>query len=127
MFVYTLNDTANPARNYGTDAAQRFIAESGARLATHIEGPDSIGAYIVTFDNGLQIEINRAEQVASGIGPILPGMPLNSRSAIKRWLIAALRDNARRGVAEEIAAIAAKAGVDADAAFNSMCADLAAA
>lgn len=133
MYIYTTNDAANPARNYGTDAAQRFMADSGARFATHIEGPDSIGCYIVTFDNGLQLEISRTEQVATGfpvslekgVPVVLSGHCLNSRSAIKAWLANALRDNARRGVAAEIAATAKQAGIDADAAFNAFCAGLA--
>jgi hypothetical protein len=94
MFIYS--DSLSPARNYGTDTAQRTMAETDAKYATHIEGPDSIGCYLVTFDNGLQLEISRGEQVCSPVGTIRPSMPLFNRSAIKAWLAAALRDNARR-------------------------------
>lgn len=126
MHYYSVNDSANPCRNYGSDAVQHLLAVNGARYATRIEGPDSIGCYLVTLDNGDSIDISQVEQLGCGIAKadLLPSSYLNNRSAIKRWLAAALADNARRAVAVDMAAIASKAGFDADAAFNAACADL---
>lgn len=133
MFYYSTNDAAHPIRNYGSDAAQHLLGVNGAKAFTHIEGPDSIGLFLVTFDNGDMLEISRGEQVATGfpvaiskgVPVVTTGFKLIHRDDVKAWLVNALRDNARKGVAMEIADQARRNGLDADAAFNAICADIA--
>lgn len=133
MFYYSTNDAAHPIRNYGSDAAQYLLGVNGAKAVKHIEGPDSIGLFLVTFDNGDMLEISRGEQVATGfpvslakgVPVVTTGYKLIHRDNVKAWLVNALRDNARKGVAQEIADKARAIGLDADAAFNAICADIA--
>lgn len=133
MFYYSADAVASPTRNYGSDAAQHLMGVNGAKAFTHIEGPDSIGLFLVTFDNGDMLEVSRGEQVATGfpvslakdVPVVTTGYKLIHRDNVKSWLVNALRDNARKGVAMEIADQARRNGLDVDAAFNAVCADIA--
>lgn len=97
MRYYTSNESAISAvRPYGSDAVERFIAQRGATSIDTIEGPDSIGCYLVTFNNGDVLDVSNTEST--------PYMMLNSRVALKGWLNAAIA-NARK-VARDSATIA---------------------
>ena len=133
MFYYSINTVESPLRNYGSDAAQHLMAVNKVKAFTHIEGPDSIGLFLVTFDNGDMLEVSRGEQVATGfpvslskaIPVVTTGYKLIHRDDVKAWLVNALRANARERIAMEIADQARRNGLDADAAFNAVCADIA--
>lgn len=81
MFYVEAN--ANTARSMGSHAVERLIAERGAKAIARIEGPDSIGCYAVTLDNGDFIDISRVEVTAEGF-------PLYNRSNVKTWLLHAI-------------------------------------
>jgi len=97
MRYYTTNESnVSPARSYGSDAVERILAQRGVKAIRYIDGPCTIGLYLVTFDNGDVLDISNTEST--------PYMPLNSRVAIKGWIQAALA-NARK-IAQDSATIA---------------------
>lgn len=81
MFYVQAN--ADTARAMGSHAVERLIAANGVKAVARIEGPDSIGCYAVTLDNGDYIDVSRVEVTAEGF-------PLSSRSNIKNWLLHAI-------------------------------------
>lgn len=97
MRYYTSNDSnVSPVLSMGSDAAERLMAKRGATSIESIEGPDSIGCYLVTFDNGDVLDISNTEST--------PHMTLHSRIAIKGWLNAAIANG--RKIARDSAIIA---------------------
>lgn len=74
---------AETARAIGSHAVERLIAANGAKAIARIEGPDSIGCYAVTLDNGDYIDVSRVEVTAEGF-------PLSCRSNIKAWICHAI-------------------------------------
>lgn len=96
MRYYTSDDSAVSAvRPLGADAVERIIASRGAKVVQYIEGPDSIGCFLATLDNGDMVDVSNTENTQH--------MALNSRAAIKMWLNAAIA-NARK-VARDVATI----------------------
>lgn len=81
MFYVQAN--ADTARAMGSHAVERLIAARGAKSIARIEGPDSIGCYAVTLDNGDYIDVSRVETTAEGF-------PLYNRSNVKAWLLHAI-------------------------------------
>lgn len=81
MFYVEAN--ANTARPVGSHAVERMIAANRVRNIARIEGPDSIGCYAITFDNGDYLDVSRTESTAEGF-------PLINRANIKAWLIHAI-------------------------------------
>lgn len=81
MFYVEAN--ANTARAMGSHAVERLIAARGVKSIARIEGPDSIGCYAVTLDNGDYIDVSRTECTAEGF-------PLYNRSNVKAWLLHAI-------------------------------------
>lgn len=81
MFYVQAN--ADTARAMGSHAVERLITARGAKSIARIEGPDSIGCYAVTLDNGDYIDVSRVEVTAEGF-------PLYNRSNVKTWLLHAI-------------------------------------
>lgn len=97
MRYYTTNESnVSPYRSYGSDAIERILAQRGVKAIRYIDGPCTIGCYLVTFDNGDVLDVSNTE--------CTPHMPLNSRVAIKGWVLAAIA-NARK-IAQDSATIA---------------------
>jgi len=88
------SDTSIDAlRAYGSDAIERILGQRGVKTIRFIDGPCSIGCYLVTFDNGDVLDVSST-----------PHMSLNSRLAIKGWVLAAIANAAK--VARDSATIA---------------------
>lgn len=97
MRYYTSNDSnVSAVRPLGSDAVERLIASRGAKAVRFIEGPDSIGCYLATLDNGDVIDVSNTE--------CTPHMSLHSRIAIKMWLNAAIANGHK--IARDMAIIA---------------------
>ena len=97
MRYYTTNESnVSATRAYGSDAIERIMAQRNVKAIRFIDGPCTIGCYLVTFDNGDVLDISNTE--------CTPHMGLNTRVAIKGWIQAALA-NARK-VAQDSATIA---------------------
>jgi len=91
------SDTSiNALRSFGSDAIERVLAQRGVKAIRFIDGPCSIGCYLVTFDNGDVLDVSNTEST--------PHMSLNSRVAIKGWVLAAIA-NAHK-IARDSATIA---------------------
>lgn len=77
MFYVEANATS--ARPVGSHVVERLITANHVKAISSIVGPDSIGCYAVTFDNGDYLDVSRTECTAEGF-------PLTCRSNIKAWL-----------------------------------------
>jgi len=97
MRYYTSNESnVSATRAYGSDAIERILAQRGVKTIRFIDGPCSIGLYLVTFDNGDVLDVSNTEST--------PHMALNSRVAIKGWVQAAIANASK--VARDSATIA---------------------
>ena len=84
-------------KSLGPDGIQRKLAENKARYIKAITGPTEAGNYHVVMDNWDDIIIPNSTVTYDGVF-------LNSKSAIKGWLLGVLGQNDRTQLSSDIVA-----------------------